>query len=129
MEGIPYEVEVDVHQENPLRDGIRNKRRGEVFKHPLIRNVRKEDDDLHEAAMMFGLGFAECLKVQRDVIRSSQVAVTSNRMPSNIGVELATGGLDRVEIGDMFEPNGQKPRFHVDVDAFHQRRLGLSEDV
>jgi hypothetical protein len=101
-----------------IRDGLPNLRHGRVHQHPLEEKLRKTIGDRLEAeydqaASLFGLGFAQHLRTERQIIMQSQQTTPSAFEMPNLGMELSTGDIDELDFCDLFDA---VPWLPVDYD-------------
>ena len=111
-----------------IREGLPTLRHGTVHKHPLELRLRKEIESQEErefnaTAALFGIGFANHIKAERNIIKKSQIAYTGTKAPSSISMQISTGDLDDIDFPDMFTPNGSVPGFSVDPHQIQERRF------
>ena len=123
-----YEQMVPPEPHDVMHDGLRKMRHGTVNMHPLEvilkeRSKTQEEREYNSTAALFGIGFANHLKRERQIIRATQVAFTGTTGPSNLGLEIATGDIDEVDFVDMFEPSGMVPGFEADPHELQERRF------
>jgi hypothetical protein len=113
-----------------LRDGLPNLRHGRVHQHPLEQKLRKTigerlEVEYGQAASLFGLGFAEHLRTEREVIlRSQRTTPLAFEMP-NLGLEISTGDIDEVDFTDLFDP---VPSLPLDYDPHMVREELIAAD-
>jgi hypothetical protein len=109
-----------------MREGLPSLRHGTAHKHPvevLLRNNNEERQEYNETAALFGLGFANHLKCERDIIKRSQVCYTSVKRPTNLGMEISRQTLDDVDFGDLFAESGTAPGILCDPHEIQERRF------
>jgi hypothetical protein len=91
-----------------LRDGLPNLRHGRIHQHPLEQKLRKTigerlEVEYAQASALFGLGFAEHLRAEREIILRSQRSIPFAFEAPNLGIELSTGDIDEVDFCDLFD--------------------------
>jgi hypothetical protein len=111
-----------------MRDGLPNLRHGRIHQHPLEHKLRRavgerDGQDFDRAAAGFGLGFAEHLRHERDLIRRSQDMAIGLVGPSNLCMEISTGDIDDIGFADMFEPPEMRQVLTCDPHELQQRRF------
>jgi hypothetical protein len=111
-----------------MERGLPNLRHGPVNRHPLDVHLEKTaaagDSAIYrEATLLYGLGFADHLKRQRDVIQQSMINYTGTKLPDNLGLEVLTGEIDETDLPDMFEPNGSVAGLEFDPHDVQERRF------
>lgn len=115
-----YEQFVPPAPHDLLREGIPNLRHGTVNVHPieLMYREQQNDDikyDYFATAAIYGTGFADHLKKEREVIKRTEIAYKSTQRPNTLGLEISTGEIDDLDFPDMFAPNGQRDDIDIDV--------------
>ena len=108
--------------------GLPKLRHGAIHTHPLEvqlkeRMATQEEREYNTTAALFGLGFADHLKMERNIIKRTQVAFTGVRPPSNLGLDIATGDIDDIDFADMFAPPGMVPGVEADPHELQERRF------
>lgn len=111
-----------------IREGLPNLRHGKIHQHPLEvalkeNALKKNKNEYEMTAALFGYGFADHLKVEREIIQKSRVAYTGTKLPTSLGLELHDGSIDDLDFEDMFAPNGMSSNLHIDVVEVNERRF------
>jgi hypothetical protein len=113
-----------------LREGLPNLRHGRVHQHPLEQKLRKTigerlELEYSQAASVFGLGFAELLRTEREIIQRSQRTTPSAFEMPNLGMEVSTGDIDEVDFCDLFDP---LPSLPEDYDPYVARIVQMKDE-
>ncbi|KAH0787157.1 proteasome maturation protein [Histomonas meleagridis] len=106
-----------------MREGLPNLRHGKINEHPLEVHLKKiasnsEDQDFKSTAALFGIGFANHLKMERKIVTSTQAAYNG----CNLGLELQTGDIDDIDFADVFEPQ-QSATINYEPHEFQEIRF------
>lgn len=122
-----YEQMLPPEPRDVIREGLPSLRHGTIHKHPLELHLRKEIESQEEreynaTAALFGIGFANHIKRERNIIKASQIAYTGTKAPSTISMEVSTGDIDDIDFADMFVPNGAIPGVEMDPHQIHECR-------
>jgi hypothetical protein len=123
-----YEQVLPPEPPRVLSEGLPNLRHGRVHQHPLEQQLRKaigerDDRDFQEAALLFGAGFADYLRFERETLRRSQNMVAGLVDPSNLSMDISTGDIDEVDFCDMFPPAAARRAMLVDPHDWQERRI------
>lgn len=110
-----------------MREGLPNLRHGTIHTHPLEQKLKeqvlnKNKNEYEMTAALFGFGFADHLKVEREIIQKSRVAYTGYKFPTTLGLELHDGTIDDLDYEDMFAPNGMSSNLRIDVVEVQEKR-------
>jgi hypothetical protein len=111
-----------------LSAGLPNLRHGRIHQHPVEHQLSKamgerDDREFQEATLLFGAGFADYLRFERETIRRSQNMVAGLVDPSDLSMEISTGDIDEVDFCDMFAPSATRQAMIVDPHEWQERRV------
>jgi hypothetical protein len=111
-----------------MRAGLPNLRHGRAYEHPLQHRLKRsigerDENDYSRIALTFGLGLADHLMAEREIIKRPQNAMTGLLDPSNLSLEISTGDIDELTFADMFAPAATRRAVLIDPHEFQERRF------